>query len=243
MLKFVAEEISDPLSYVFNLSIDKGIFPSKLKVSRTVPIFKDGQRDDLGNYRPISCLPVLSKIIEKIVANELHDYLESNDILYKFQFGFQPGKSSIHPLLHITNYIADAFNNDEVVVGIFLDFKKAFDLVDHSILLMKLEKIGIKGSLLNWFKSYLENRRQFVMVNNTLSTNELILNVSVPQGSILGPILFLIYINDFHNSNLLTNFHFADDTSALTKGKNVQDLVPFVNNQIQKLGSGLGQTN
>ena len=125
LIKTVSTEISEPLSHIFNLSFSTGPIPINLNP------------ENLTNYRPISCLPALSKVIEKIVFKQLYNYLSINNILYKNQFGFQPGKSTLHPLVHILNYIADAFNNNEIVVGVFLDFRKAFDLVDHKVLLTK----------------------------------------------------------------------------------------------------------
>ena len=138
--------------------------------------------------------------------------------------------------MHILNYIAKAFNNNEFVVSVFLDFQKAFDLVDHSILLKKLSKLGIHGLELKWFENYLKDRKQFVMVNGILSNFATFINISVLQGSILGPLLFLCFINDMHLSNQLVNFHFADDTTALAKGQSLNELVQFVNYEIQKLG-------
>ena len=165
-----------------------------------------------------------------------HSYVIDNNLLYDLQFGFQPGKSTVHPLMHVIDYISKAFNNDEFAVAVFLDLQKAFDLVDHSILLMKLEKIDVHGLALKWFKSYLSDRKQFVMVNGNLSDFFTLINISVLQGSILGPLLFLIFINDMHSSNNLLNIHFADDTSVLCKGKNLEELVQLVNFEVQKLG-------
>ena len=218
LLKSVITEIAVPLSFIFNLSFDLGQVPESFKVSRTCPVFKSGNPEELTNYRPISCLPVLSKIIEKIVFKRLYSFLANNKLLYRMQFGFQPGKSTFQPILNIVNFISAALNDNKIAVATFLDFRKAFDVVNHDILLLKLNKIGVKNVNLKWFKSYLSNRKQFVMVNNVLSDLITEFNVSVPQGSILGPLLFLIYINDMYKSNLLSNFHFADDSTGLAKG-------------------------
>ena len=123
--------------YSFNLSFETGIVPAKLKVSRTVPIYKAGSPENLTNYWPKSCLSVISKIIEKIVCKRFYNYLTENNLLYNLQFAFQSGKSTVHPLIPLVNYIADAFNKNEYVVAVFLDLAKAFDLVSHSILLKK----------------------------------------------------------------------------------------------------------
>ena len=138
VLKKVSNLISSPLAHIFNLSLQQGILPERLKTSRTVPVFKEGLQDKMSNYRPISCLPTMSKIIEKFVAKQLYEFISANGILYDYQFGFQPGKSTVHPLIHIVDYISKAFNNNEYAIAVFLDFQKAFDLVDHKILLKKL---------------------------------------------------------------------------------------------------------
>jgi hypothetical protein len=165
--------------------------------------------------------------------------VSSNDLLYKHQYGFQPNKSTVHPLLNIVNYITSALNNNEIAVAAFLDFRKAFDVVNHEILLLKLNKMGVRNANLKWFMSYLKDRKQYVMVNNIISDLLKEFNVSVPQGSILGPLLFLIFINDMFRSNALMNFHFADDSTGLAKGPDIVSVGNFMNNELQKLGMWL----
>ena len=144
----------------------------------------------MNNYRPISCLSSFSKIFEKIAHEQLSLYLEVNKILNPNQFRFQKGRSTVHALTKIMNFLAESFNDNKFVVAVFLDYKKAFDLVSHDILLKKLEKIGIKGIYLNWFKTYLANRKMYTMINGSPSSNMKVINRSIPQGSILGPLLF-----------------------------------------------------
>ena len=227
------------MTHLINRSLVEGVFPCNLKVSRTVPIYKGGDSRDMANYRPISCLPILSKIYKKIVFNQLYNYLTVNKILSPSQFGFQPGKGTIHPLISMLNYIANAFNNNKFVVAVFLDLSKAFDLVRHDILLDKLKRIGLDNISIDWFTSYLSNRQMYTSINGVLSTKANNLTRSVAQGSILGPLLFLIFINDLPISNLLDSFIYADDTSALTSGTDINETGLFVNEQLQKLSSWL----
>jgi Reverse transcriptase (RNA-dependent DNA polymerase) len=150
LLKKVANELCTPLCHIFNLSLTAGVFPDKLKASRVVPIFKSGDNSSCDNYRPISLVSSISKILEKIVASKLTNHLESNNLLYKHQYGFLKGKSTEHNLIHLTNVIGEALNEDKYCIGIFLDLKKAFDVVSHPILLKKLKKLGINGNALKY---------------------------------------------------------------------------------------------
>ena len=236
LLKKVIGEVAIPLAHIFTLSFKTGIFPDRLKVARTCPVHKSGDKDNMNHYRPISCLPSISKFIEKIVFKKLYSYLSVNKFLHENQFGFQPGKSTVHPLLKIIDFISGALNDNEIAVAVFIDLRKAFDVIDHKILLSKLSKYGIKNTNLDWFASYLRNRKQFVMVNGSLSDFWSEFNISVAQGSILGPLLFLIFINDIFKVNSLINFLFADDTTGLAKGSDIHSIGTFVNNELQKLG-------
>ncbi len=186
------------------------------------------------NYRPISLIPTFSKILEKIVSIKLTNHLQINKLLYKHQYGFQRGLSTEHNLIHLTNYIGNALNNGNFCIGVFLDLRKAFDTCSHSILLTKLSKLGVNGTALQWFNSYLKNRFQCVEVNNARS-NYAKIDCGVFQGSILGPILFLCYINDIYTATDLATFLFADDTSCLAEHKNLNTLINYVNTELQKL--------
>jgi hypothetical protein len=236
MIKDVKFEIATPLVHIFNLSLNDGIFPENLKCSRTVPIFKAGSPLLCDNYRPISLLSVISKVLEKYVANKLTSHLTDNNLLYEHQYGFQKGKSTVHNLLVLTNFVAKEINDKKFVAGLFLDLKKAFDVVNHSILLKKLKKFGIKGKTWEWFRSYLSNRSQKVEINGVLS-EEGYLELSVLQGSILGPILFLCFINDIYNATLLLTLLFADDTAALDSDQDLPSLVNRVNIELNKLAN------
>jgi hypothetical protein len=236
MIKLIGEEISVPLSHIFNISLREGVFPDKLKQCRVIPIFKSGNVLDCDNYRPISLLSSISKILEKIVAEKLIKHLLDNDLLYVHQYGFLPNRSTEHNLLQIINYISKALDEGNFCIGVFLDLKKAFDVCSHEILLKKLQKMGIRGNTYNWFKNYLSNRSQFVDINGNKS-DYLNINISVIQGSILGPILFLCYINDFYTATSLFSVLFADDTTGLGKGKNLRDLTTYVNGELQKISN------
>jgi hypothetical protein len=234
MLKFVKFEIATPLVHMFNLSLSTGIFPSKLKMSRTVPIFKSGDPQKCDNYRPISLLSNISKVLEKAVAERLMNHLKYNNLINENQFGFQPGISTVHHLTKLTNYVAKELNNKNFVIGIFLDLKKAFDVVPHKILIEKLKKLGIGGTEIMWFTNYLAGRSQKVDIGGKLSDIEQI-TISILQGSILGPILFLCFINDLPNCIDMHALLFADDTAGLLSGPELQPLIAKANLELQKL--------
>ena len=235
LIKRIISNIANPLCYIFNKSLESGVVPDQFKLAKVTPVFKKGgDPTNPTDYRPISLLMIFSKIIEKFVAFNLKSYLFDNNIINQFQFGFQEGHSTYHPMIHLLNSISEAMNNKEYTIGIFCDLQKAFDCVPKRTLILKLKKYGITGISLNWFESYLSNRKQFVRIGNHDSE---MINISsgVPQGSILGPILFLLFFNDLPNSTLLKILLFCDDTTILASGKNLNELIEFVNFELQKI--------
>ena len=223
------------MTHFINLSIISGVFPDQLKIARVIPLFKSGDKSIFTNYRPVSVLPAFSKILEKVIYNRLLDYLNKHKILSDNQFGFRKHHSTEYALTLLYDKISSAIDNNELTVGIFIDLSKAFDTVNHQILLDKLLHYGIRGVALNWFVSYLSNRHQFVQFNDTSSSLHII-KCGVPQGSILGPLLFPIYINDLCDvSKILDFILFADDTNIFFSHKNVDFLEKTLNEELLKL--------
>ena len=191
----------------------------KLQKSFQIPIFEAGDAKLVSNYRPISVLPTFSKIAEGLVYIRLENYIIENAILHQNQFGFRSKLSTCMALLELIDKLSRSIDDRQLTIGVFVDLAKAFDTVNHQVLLAKLEHYGIRGTALNWFRSYLSNRKQFVLINNFKSELKNI-NCGVPQGSILGPILFLLYINDLNYvSKLLQTIMFADETNLIFSRK------------------------
>ena len=198
---------------IINQCLRNGIFPNKLKLAKVIPIHKKDNDTDFANYHPISILPALSKIFERIIYNQTHDYFQSNNLYFNSQYGFRKQHSTELALLEVIDRITQQLDNKITPINIFLDLSKAFDTLDHNILLQKLKHYGIHDTALELFESYLSNCQQYVEYNCTESTLEYI-TTGVPQGSILGPLLFIIYINDIAQSSRKFDFiTYADDTT------------------------------
>ena len=224
--------ISIPLSHLFNQCMLNGIFPDSYKIGRIVPILKKGNSRLVSNYRPISILPVLSKVFEKIIHKRLVKHLAENNILSPTQFGFRTGMSTIDAIVHFTEYIYEALNNKQSTINVFIDYSKAFDTVNHDILIRKLDRYGVRGTALEFTKSYLNNRKQFVSINGAYSA-ELTTNISIPQGSVLGPLLYLVYVDEIQN--LSQNFivtSFADDCTLSFIDNSINNLVTTCNHDL-----------
>ncbi len=239
IIKIAAPAITDSLTYIFNQAITLSSFPDDWKMARVIPLYKNGHRNIPGNYRPISILPTISKIMERILYNQLYDYLTEFKLLSNNQFGFRKSHSTATALLDCTNEWYVNIDKKMFNLVVFIDLKKAFDTVNHDILLKKLEFYGITGQAHDLLKSYLSNRRQKCQIDNFISSEHLI-KCGVPQGSILGPLLFLLYINNLPECLKNTRPRlFADDTNITATSHTIADIETAANSDLENLKNWL----
>ena len=239
LIKDAGPAMAFNLSIIFNKCLTTGVFPQLLKTAKVIPIYKADSRMLASNYRPISLLPIIGKLFEKIIFSRITSFVNKYKILYRRQYGFQNGKSTEHAVIDIHENILNSLENGEIPCCIFLDFAKAFDTVNHSILLHKLDYYGIRGKPLQLIESYLTDRDQRVQVGDDLSDIEHIKH-GVPQGSILGPLLFLLYINDISTcSSILSFYLFADDTTTFFSHKDFQTLQQTINTELAHVSAWL----
>lgn len=227
--------IIQKLVHFINVCLMKGTFPSQLKIAVIKPIYKSGDKTKMTNYRPISILPYISKIIEKVMHARMMDHISEHDVLCSTQFGFRKGYSTYMPLLLLQDLVTKTFEQNKIACGVFLALKKAFDTVEHDILLLKLQSYGFNYTFLSLIKSYLHNRCQCVDYMHVKSELRQI-NIGVPQGSILGPLLFLLYINDLHKvCNMAKTLLYADDTALIFEADSAAELQTLLDAELPKI--------
>ncbi len=235
LLKQVSMECCTPLMILVNKSLELGVFPSAMKLAKVVPIYKSKNREIFTNYRPISLLSNISKILEKIVHKRLYSFLQKHKLLYGDQYGFRPGRSTIDAITTFTSDILPKLDKRNVCLSVYLDLSKAFDTINHDILLRKLHHYGIRGKAQDWFRSYLYQRRQYVNFKGQKSDTLTVL-YGVPQGSVLGPLLFILYSNDLPESlKYSKTVLFADDTTVYYCGTNITSVYDNMNSDLNQL--------
>ena len=234
IIKWAPHIFAPILLVVYNKCFELGYYPSSMKVAKVVPIHKKGDKNDFDNYRPISILIQFNQLFERLISKRIHSFFNKHDLFSKKQFGFLKKHCTEHAILDLKEYVMENMEKKEITAVLFLDLQKAFDTVRHDILLKKLEHYGIRGNAHNLLSSYLTGRKQFTKIQNEASDLAPIL-WGVPQGSVLGPLLFLIYINDLQNASELNSWLFADDTALAMSSNNFKELELRFNREVNKV--------
>ena len=236
LLTHAKQELVNGLVIIFNKSFQEGCFPEILKIAKVIPVHKVDVTTDPSNCRPISLLSVFDKLLEKVTLNGLLQFLNKNNILYKYQFRFRKNHATSAALTEVIDHIYKSLDEGNYVFGIYIDLKKAFDTVQHQILPHKFQHYEIRGIALKWFDSYLAKRKQFVVTNGIQSDILELSGYGIPQGSVLGPILFLLFINDIHKSldKIIIKLS-ADDTNCFISGNNFNQLERLAETELNKL--------
>ena len=231
----MVEEILAPVLFLYFVhAFELGLFPKIFKTAKLIPIFKSGNKQNIQNYCPISLLPSLSKFLEKLIKNRLINFFDKYEIIYDYQYEFRENRSVVHRLLDVSVQTLDAIQNKQHTALLLMDIRKAFDTVSHNIVLQKLYHYGIREFALKLLESYLASRSQFVTVRNCNSSLKSI-NVGIPQSSILGLLLFLLYINDMPNATSCNSRLFADDTCLIVCNSTLSGLKHECNREMQNL--------
>ena len=234
IIKWAPELFASILQIIFNKCLSAGYYPQNMKIARVVPIHKEGDINDVNNYRPISILTQFNWLFERIISKRLMNFFESNKIITTKQFGFLKKHSTEHAILDLKEYLLGSLNKRKISAVLFLDLQKAFDTVSHNILLQKLKHYGVRGLPHHLLSSYLSNRQQYTSINGVKSDLEYI-RWGVPQGSVLGPLLFLLFINDLSNSTDMNSWFFADDTALAASSASIKDLEVKFNLEVNKV--------